>query len=360
MSIDVDQSKAEDDFYQALGFTFDTSGDSLRSDHLYYWDLNWQAGNIQLRGNAPFNQYYVYVTGISHKGNSVDTHLQETVTSALYYLYSNLPFWSSLQVEESPFYGISPGGLANGKQGSDYYGHVFWDMETWMYPAIALFRPDLAKAMLKYRIQGMKEAQSRAAEGGFNGARFPWESARTGAEVTPDICVPCRENQQHITADIAFAARTFVALTRDLDWLAFSGNDFILEMARFWESRPTFDASTGSWDIDGVMPPDEHQQEANNSIYTNLGAVYAVNTARWTSCLLFGPSTAETLVPDAWLNKTKNLAFLYNSAKRYHEEYEGFDADLTGGTLDPRGIKQADVVLLGYPMLWDMPDDVRR
>ena len=30
------------------------------------------------------------------------------------------------------------------------------------------------------------------------------------------------------------------------------------------------------------------------------------------------------------------------------------------GTLDPRGIKQADVVLLSFPLLWNMPDDVRR
>ena len=30
------------------------------------------------------------------------------------------------------------------------------------------------------------------------------------------------------------------------------------------------------------------------------------------------------------------------------------------GTLDERGIKQADVVLLGFPLLWQMPDEVRR
>ena len=40
--------------------------------------------------------------------------------------------------------------------------------------------------------------------------RFPWESAYTGAEVTPDLCVACRENQQHITGDIAWAARSLV------------------------------------------------------------------------------------------------------------------------------------------------------
>ena len=41
-----------------------------------------------------------------------------------------------------------------------------------MYPAILLFRPDLAKMMLKYRIQGIGEAQMRAQENGHNGARY--------------------------------------------------------------------------------------------------------------------------------------------------------------------------------------------
>ena len=41
-----------------------------------------------------------------------------------------------------------------------------------MYPPIAVFRPDLARAMLKYRIQGMKPAQQRAASGGYDGARY--------------------------------------------------------------------------------------------------------------------------------------------------------------------------------------------
>jgi len=88
---------------------------------------------------------------------------------------------------------------------------------------MALINPDLAKSMLKYRIQGMAAAQERAAEGGYNGARynysdvhnktnacyrFPWEAAFTGVEVTPEVCPLCRENQQHITGDIAFAARS--------------------------------------------------------------------------------------------------------------------------------------------------------
>ena len=79
------------------------------------------------------------------------------------------------------------------------------------------------------------------------------------------------------------------------------------------------------------MPPDEYQEAANNSIYTNLVANLAVNTARWTNCLLNGEADAEVAVPDAWLEKMKNLAFLYNEEKRYHEEFEGFDEELDNG-----------------------------
>ena len=76
-----------------------------------------------------------------------------------------------------------------------------------MFPAILPFRPDLAKSMLNYRIRNMDQAMQRAQEGNYEGARYPWESAYTGAEVTPDICPLCRENQQHITGDISFALR---------------------------------------------------------------------------------------------------------------------------------------------------------
>lgn len=37
--------------------------------------------------------------------------------------------------------------------------------------------------------------------------------------------------------------------------------------------------------LSDVMPPDEYQEHARNSIFTNLVANYAVNTARWLACL---------------------------------------------------------------------------
>ena len=44
--------------------------------------------------------------------------------------------------------------------------------ETWMFPSILPFRPDLAEKMLSYRIIRIFEAMNRASEGGYNGARY--------------------------------------------------------------------------------------------------------------------------------------------------------------------------------------------
>ena len=61
-------------------------------------------------------------------------------------------------------------------------------------------------------------------------------------------------------------------------------------------------------------------------------------------------------IPSEWLDKMKNLVFTYNKEQRYHEEFEGFDSKLNSGELTK--VKQADVVLLNYPLLWKMPEDV--
>ncbi len=114
----------------------------------------------------------------------------------MYYIYSSLPSLTLVEADDpygSNFAGIAPGGLARGQLGMDYNGHIFWDQvrnlptlsqnfilsffvhppfqETWMMPPIAMFRPDLARIMLNYRVKRIGEAQDRAGEGGYDGAR---------------------------------------------------------------------------------------------------------------------------------------------------------------------------------------------
>ena len=40
-----------------------------------------------------------------------------------------------------------------GFSGFGYNGHVFWDADTWIFPALLLLHPELAESMIEYRYQ---------------------------------------------------------------------------------------------------------------------------------------------------------------------------------------------------------------
>lgn len=71
------------------------------------------------------------------------------------------------------------------------------------------------------------------------------------------------------------------------------------------------------------MPPDEHHQEVNNSIYTNVVASLSIQFGRYAACL--AGEDEEDLVPDRWLRVAHDLEFPYNRDRRYHEEFEDFE-----------------------------------
>ncbi|MGH2565741.1 MAG: glycoside hydrolase family 65 protein, partial [Ginsengibacter sp.] len=79
-----------------------------------------------------------------------DAASQRDVHSAMYHLYSFVRAGTS--------YSPSPMGLS----GLGYNGHVFWDAELWMFPAILVLHPEMAKSMIEYRYERLKEAEHNA------------------------------------------------------------------------------------------------------------------------------------------------------------------------------------------------------
>ena len=94
-------------------------------------------------------------------------------------------FWLLASVRDDTPWAPSPGGLSS----DGYSGHVFWDNETWMYPSMLATEPTLAKQMLQYRVDRVAAARQNAQLTGYQGARFPWESALSGLEETPSCCL---------------------------------------------------------------------------------------------------------------------------------------------------------------------------
>lgn len=79
--------------------------------------------------------------------------------------------------------------------------------------------------------------------------RYPWESARTGTEVTDFCCPEIAMYQHHITADVAFAYRSHLAATYDKDWFEDYGCEIAYNTAKFWASRVSLNTTSKLYDI---------------------------------------------------------------------------------------------------------------
>jgi protein-glucosylgalactosylhydroxylysine glucosidase len=201
---------------------------TLLEKHTTAWENDWNKFEISVGGNS---------------------NLNKIVHASIFYLVSNLPSENTNQ-PQAPFYGLAPGGL--GKGGvlyESYQGHSFWDTEMWMHPPMLLLNPQWSKDILSYRYNVRKAAEDNARNTGYKGYRYPWESAFTGREVTPDCCPEVVEYQHHIISDIAFAFRSHLAATHDVDWFKTVGCDIAWNTAKFWESRVKYNESTRFYDI---------------------------------------------------------------------------------------------------------------
>uniref|UniRef100_A0ABM0M8F4 Acid trehalase-like protein 1-like n=1 Tax=Saccoglossus kowalevskii TaxID=10224 RepID=A0ABM0M8F4_SACKO len=157
-----------------------------------------------------------------------------------------------------------------------------------------------------------------------------------GTEVDP--APDTRDYEQHITGDIAFALQQYIASTGDQKFLkSEKGFKTILNIAEFWKCRAVWNDTRKAYVINDVMGPDEYQRNVNNSAYTNVIAKLS----------LMLPYYAERYKTIA-----DKLYIPFDKENQYHPEYDGY----TRGTI----VKQADVILLGFPLMYNMTKEIRK
>lgn len=249
-----------------------------------------------------------------------DAQAQQDIHSMLYHLYSFTREGTSL----SP----SPMGLS----GLGYNGHVFWDTELWMYPALLVLHPELAKSMVEYRYQRLDAAKRNAFSKGYKGAMFPWESAESGVEETP-VWALSGPFEHHITGCVGIAAWNYYCVTQDKQWLNEKGWPLLSATADFWASRVERNGP-GHYDINNVVAADEWAENVDNNAFTNAAARANLQAATEAAKVLGIPAN-----PD-WSVVANNIPILKldNGVTKEHASYKG------------EGIKQADVNLLAYPL----------
>jgi trehalose/maltose hydrolase-like predicted phosphorylase len=261
-----------------------------------------------------------------------DPALQRITRAMLFYLLCSADSGTGLAI---PPMGLSSGG---------YYGHMFWDSDTWMFPALVLTHPDIARSLVSFRARALPAARARARAHGFRGAMYPWESDELGRETTPRFAAQNASSEIHVNGDVAVAQWQYYLASGDSAWLAREGFPVLRGTADFWVSRSTFDSVGGQYHIRNVVSVAEGLVGVDDDAYTN-------EVARRTLELAASAARRLGVPPDPrWNEVAAKLHVPIDSATGSYRTYEGAP-DSTLGMVTP---------LLAYPLGVPMPDSVKR
>uniref|UniRef100_A0A183SW52 Protein-glucosylgalactosylhydroxylysine glucosidase n=1 Tax=Schistocephalus solidus TaxID=70667 RepID=A0A183SW52_SCHSO len=292
-------------------------------------------------------------------GNVGSFSLKRCIIAAQYFLLANfpdpskqptgLPMPSAEGSTICSFFGVSPAGLARGNTEDDYQGHVFWDMDTWMLPWMILFHPERARIAFEYRAATLFCAEARAAAEGFRGARYPWESARTGFETSPwDLSA---NKEIHVVAGISLALQQWLLCGAGGQAAAAHyefGRRILDSIGRFWTSRLSYSEEKQSYVIEDVMPPDEYVSACNNSAYTNAVVAIALSGPAKLARLFEASVSPEE---DLWEQLSSQIWMPVDQKNQVMLEHE----DYKDGTV----VKQADAILLSYPLMFPQTREMK-
>ena len=201
-------------------------------------------------------------TDIEVDGSVVD---DQAIRSMLFYLRQ------SMGADVPP----GPMGLSN----DTYKGHIFWDSDMWMFPALALTDPEKSRQIGQFRIDKLAEAKWHA-NWTLVGhkqtdwrphvpARFPWESGIDGRDKTEGSTV----KGDHQSGGVAWSLDMASALGLvDEDDAMHVGT----AVANYYKRRlkNNVDGQAEIRDVTGV----DEWFEGDNCLYTNAIADWTIKT----------------------------------------------------------------------------------
>jgi trehalose/maltose hydrolase-like predicted phosphorylase len=288
----------------------------LLEEHRLAWDRLWES-DILIDGDA---------------------QAQRVLHSELYYLLASSTADTG--------WALGACGLSTG-----YVDHIFWDSDTWIFPALLLLHPERAKSLVMFRDRTLEPARRRAEEHGYAGAMFPWESdPENGTEQTPHFAAVLGDREIHVTADVAIAQWQYYLATQDRDWLRRYGWPVIRDVARFWVSRATYVASRRRYEIQHVTSVNEPYNDVPNDTFTNVSAAKALKIATMAAALI-----GEQADP-RWSTVSRELYIPMSADGKHH-----IDFDPSVAVADKEWAGSSALPLLLYPSLDPpMSDELRR
>ncbi|HEY4391303.1 MAG TPA: glycosyl hydrolase family 65 protein [Paenibacillus sp.] len=254
--------------------------ETLYAEHADCWERKWQESDVRIEG---------------------DDEAQLALRYSLYQLHIIAPGHSEkLSIP------------ARGLSGQVYKGAIFWDTEMFMLPFFLYTQPDIARNLMMYRVHTLDGARRKAAEYGYEGAFYAWESQENGDDACTLFNVNdvftgrpmrtyFRDKQVHISADVAYGIWQYFIFTGDDSILLDGGAETVLECARFFYSYAYYNSVKSRYEILDVTGPDEYHERVNNNAFTNAMVKRCLHVALEVLDYLQGkhPDMVESLTVDS-------------------------------------------------------------
>jgi len=266
-----------------------------------------------------------------------DDHLQKIVRSMIFFILGS--------TDAKTNFSIPPMGLAT----SGYYGHVFWDADTYMFPPLLFMHPEIAKSLVMFRYNALDAAKENAKKNNYRGAMYPWESDERGEETTPFFAWQNAVSENHIVGDVALAQWQYFLATKDTSWLRNYGSKVISETAEFWLSRVHYNKEKELYEIGRVVSVSEGLIDINNETYTNSVAKLNLEIASKVSEILGKEKNPR------WNEISAKMFIPYNEEKEYHPTFEG-----AGEGEGATELWSSVVNLLSYPLQIEMSENTKK
>ncbi|MGO1044418.1 glycoside hydrolase family 65 protein [Clostridioides difficile] len=219
--------------------------EDILNEHTKLWNKRWESADVKIEGDKSSQQ------GIR---------------------YNLFQLFSTYYGEDSRL-NIGPKGFT----GEKYGGATYWDTEAYCLPVyLGVADKSVARNLLVYRYNQLKQAKDNAKKLGLKGALYPMVTF-DGVECHNEWEITFEEI--HRNGSIVYAIYNYTNYTGDFEYIKEKGIDVIVEVARFWASRVHLSTRKDLYMIHGVTGPNEYENNINNNWYTNYIAKWCLEYA---------------------------------------------------------------------------------
>lgn len=243
-----------------------------------------------------------------------------------YYLLQNLqPDGSELNDNS-----ISVGGLYS----DSYAGLVFWDADYWMAPGLNLAFPAWSKQISNFRVKQHNQSLANAAFNNFpeGSSLYSWTTGRYGNCTGTG---PCVDYEYHLNYDIAFNLIQEYNITNNKTWFDNGPKQIIESTAIMTGHLLMYNETTETYWIYNMTDPDEYANNKDNGAFTIASAAILLELANDLRI------SHGLEINSSWQQQQQNIDFP-SAASNITLEYQTMNNSVA--------VKQADVVLLTYPL----------